>query len=320
MNSAPPPHTPNFFIIGAPKCGTTALSEYLRDHPAIFMCTPKEPYYFCQDFSGLPGPQSLEEYLALFSDAPAHAAALGEASAMYLFSQKAARQIRTFRPDARIIVMLRNPVDLVYSFHSQLLYGLSENEPDFERAWALQNERAAGHNIPTLAREPRFLQYREVARLGKQMQRLLEVFPRDQVHTIFFDDFCTDTRNTYKNVLDFIGVEDDGRTDFARINTNRTFRNELLARLLNRPPLWVSTLVRRLKRVFGLNNIGLLNPFRRANAVVGKRTPISTEFRNQLAEEFQEDIVLLGQLVDRDLSGWMPRASIETRTTEALHT
>lgn len=295
---------PNFFIIGAPKCGTTALSEYLRDHPAIFMCSPKEPYYFCQEFSGLPGPHTLEDYLKLFADAPAHAIALGEASAMYLFSQDAARRIKSFRPDARIIVMLRNPVDLAYAFHSQLLYTLSEDITDFEQAWHLQDKRAAGHCIPPLAREPRFLQYREVARIGKQVERLFEAFPRDQIHIIFYEDFCADTDNIYRGVLEFLGVHDDGRKDFAKININRRHRNNFFARILNRPPSWASNLLNRVKFLAGLDSIELLGPLRRANAVVKKRPPMSAEFRNLLNGEFRDDITLLSQLVDRDLHEW----------------
>lgn len=298
------PRKPNVFIVGAPKAGTTALSEYLRDHPAVFVSTPKEPYYFCQEFAGLPSPRSVTQYLGLFAEAPAHAVALCEASAMYLFSQHAARRISIFNPDARIIIMLRNPIDLAYAFHSQLLYGLSENEPDFERAWAMQNERASGQRIPPLAREPSFLQYREVARLSVQVQRFLNVFPREQVHIIFFEDFTSDPGSTYRGVLNFIGVEDDGRTDFARINANRIYRNALFAKLLNRPPPWASRLAHRIKRTVGIHHIGLLEPFRRANSVVGKRPPLSPELRRLLSEDFRDEITTLSQLVGRDLSDW----------------
>ena len=150
---------PNFFIIGAPKCGTTALSEYLREHPNIYMCTPKEPHYFDYDFEQYREVETLDEYLGLFEAATTEHIAIGEASACYLYSSVALEDIYQFAPQAKIIVMLRNPVDLAYSYHSQLLYASDENVPDFEQAWRLQDIRREGKKIPPRCRDSALLQY-----------------------------------------------------------------------------------------------------------------------------------------------------------------
>ena len=186
---------PDFFILGAPKCGTTALSEYLRRHERIFVSTPKEPHYFCDDFDYYyaPGQRTEEHYLRLFEEAGDAHLAVGEASVWYLYSHTAARRIMEFDPAARVIVMVRNPVELVPSLHSQLRYMLDEVEPDPARAWELQAARARGEGLPATVRVPEFLQYGEAARLGAQVRRVLDTVPREQVKVLVFDDLRADT-------------------------------------------------------------------------------------------------------------------------------
>jgi hypothetical protein len=175
------PARPNVFIVGAPKCGTTALSQYLRGHPQVFFCSPKEPHYFATEFPGYRAVTCEVDYLNLFSAAGPHHNALAEGSVYYLYSGQALERIRRFNPDARIIAMLRDPVDLVYSLHAQLLYSGNEIEEDFERAWDLQDERAHGRHLPRNCQDPKVLLYREVGKLGEQCERLLGIFPRTQV-------------------------------------------------------------------------------------------------------------------------------------------
>jgi hypothetical protein len=113
---------PNFFIVGAPKCGTTALYEYLQPHPRIFLSRIKEPHYFARDLGSYPRIKTAQEYAGIFAESTSEHLALGEASVYYLRSAVAIPLIREFNPAARLIAMFRNPVDMVYSLHSQLLY------------------------------------------------------------------------------------------------------------------------------------------------------------------------------------------------------
>jgi len=294
---------PDFFIVGAPKCGTTALSEYLRQHPDVFLSTPKEPFFFCEDFTGVRRPRTWDAYRRLFRRAPEGAIA-GEASAMYLYSEVAIANIRRRCPGARLIALFRNPVDLAQAFHSEMVYGQNEDELDFVRAWDLQADRRKGVRLPPQAWEPRFLQYRAVASLGSQLERLLSVFPADQVLTLLFDDYVRDTAGAYERVLAFLGVAPDGRREFPAVNENKRIRRRGLARWTQRPPAAISRAVASAKRAVGLERVHLLGPLRRANLERTPREPLPTDFRRRLIGEFDGEIELLARLLRRDLSSW----------------
>src|SRR5262245_29668254 len=122
---------PDFFIVGAPKCGTTAIFEYLAPHPEVFLA-PKEPHFFGSDIRSIRQVNEAE-YLKLFGSAE-NELRLGDASVFYFYSNVAPQEIREFSPDARIIISLRNPVDMVYSLHSQLVFSLEDEIEDFETA------------------------------------------------------------------------------------------------------------------------------------------------------------------------------------------
>jgi hypothetical protein len=294
--------TPDLFIAGAPKCGTTALHHYLSEHPRIFMSTAKEPWYFASDYPRLRS--TLEDYLQVFRGATENHLAVGEASAVYLRSSVALPAIREFRPDARIVAMVRNPVDLAYSFHSQQLSSLNEDETDFERAWRLQEARRKGDSIPRLCRTPPLLQYGEVARVGEQVQRLLSIFDERQVKIVVFDDLVADTRTVYEEVLTFLGVPSDERSGFPRMNVNQHHRSALIARLSRRPPRWLLGPYLSLKRRVGWGDLGFGGWIKRVNARPVTRPPLPVDFRRELIEEFRGDVDLLAGILDRDLSHW----------------
>lgn len=297
---------PDFFILGAPKCGTTALSEYLRRHPRVFVSTPKEPHYFCDDFDYYyaPGQRTQEHYLRLFDGATDDDLAVGEASVWYLYSATAARNIMEFDPAARVIVMVRNPVELVPSLHSQLRYMLDEDEPDPAVAWDLQEARRRGERLPATVRVPEFLQYGEAARLGAQVRRVLEVVPRAQVKVLVMDDLRADTGAVYRDTLAFLGVPDDGRTEFPRVNENKVHQSAAVARFTQRPPSALVSVARGVKRVAGVERLGVLDRVRRGNRQVTRREEISPEFAQRLRDHFRDDVAELGELIGRDLSDW----------------
>jgi len=234
---------PNFFIVGAPKCGTTALSRYLGQHHNIFISTPKEPHFFASDFKNHRAIGSFEEYQKLFATCSREHLAVGEASVWYLYSQVAVRNIFDFNKQSKIIVMLRNPIDLVYSLHSQHIYAFYEDREQFQTAWELQEERSRGQKIPRMCRQPELLQYGKVGKLGEQLERVLEIFPRCQVKMILFDDFKAETKRVYVDVLSFLGVPDDQREDFPVINQNKAHRLMWLSQILqnrnNGPAFWL---------------------------------------------------------------------------------
>lgn len=296
---------PNFFMIGAPKCGTTALSEYLRTHPNIFVSIPKEIFYFAEDFPVFRRVKTESEYLNFFQDATTQHKAIGEASATYLYSSVALENLHQFNPDAKIIVMLRNPVDVVYSFHSQLLYDGDENEPDFEQAWQLQDSRAAGSHISPLCREPRLLQYAEFGKLGQQIERLLSIFPQKQIHIIWFEDFASSTQLTYKKVLEFLEVPLDNRTEFEKINVNKEHKSRLLGIATQKTPQFLVDAAMKTKQIMGFSRWGIMDTIRNLNSPPVTRQPLSADFKAELVAEFATDIQKLSRILDKDLSHWL---------------
>ncbi len=296
---------PNFFIVGAPKSGTTALYAYLRPHPNIFMPEIKEPHYFARDLGTYPRIKTPEDYTGIFArSAPQHLS-VGEASVYYLRSAVAIGNIHAFNPDAKIIAMFRNPVDMVYSLHSQLLYWSEENVSDFERAWRLQERRSRGLDLPPGIRSPLLVQYAQVAAFGTQAKRVLSTFPRDQVKLILYDDFAASPGQAYDEVIEFLGIPHDGRTEFPRINENKRARTEWLRNFYRKPPPVLRSAFRGLKQALGKEGLAAVKKkVVDANTVKEHRAPLSPELRAELVEGFRGEVALLSRILGRDLSHW----------------
>jgi hypothetical protein len=295
---------PDFFIVGAPKCGTTALYEYLRGHPGIALPERKEPHYFCTDLNFPPGSaiRDDDEYLALFDDRPQYLH--GDASASYLYSKVALGRILAANPQAKLIAILRNPVDAAYSMHSQLLANLTEDERDFRAAWALQEARCEGRRIPSSCVEPRYLQYRDVFSYAAQIERLLQDTAPEQALILIFEEMACDMRAAYERVLRFLDLPSDGRTEFARVNGSRTYRSQVLNRMIRRPPMLLRGIygsARRAAHAVGLRPRRVLE---RINARPVVRAPLDPSFRAQLRAEFAPDVARLEGVLGRRLDAW----------------
>jgi hypothetical protein len=296
---------PNFFIVGAPKCGTTALYEYLRPHPNIFMPKLKEPHFFAKDLGTYPFAKTLDQYTALFADSTDAHLRVGEASVYYLRSSTAIRNIHDFNPEARLIAIFRNPVEMVHSFHSQLLYVSQEDVDDFETAWRLQARRAQGLDLPLRSRGAFLLQYADMARFGTQAQRLLSIFPAAQVKIILYDDFAVSPRKVYDEVIDFLGVPHDNRTEFPRVNENKRARVAWLRNLMVKPPPVLRETYRSFKHAVGGKHLDAIKEGMLDRITVKEtRPPLSPQLRAELVETFREEVALLSRLLNRDLSHW----------------
>ena len=297
---------PNFFIVGAPKCGTTALYEYLRTHPNIYMSPVKEPHFFAKDLGTYPRIKTLPDYEGLFAASTPQHLRVGEASVYYLRSAVAIQNIRQFNPEAKIIAMFRNPVEMVHSLHSQLLYVAEENVSNFETAWRLQQRRASGMDIPPRSRGAFLLQYAEFARFGTQAERLVSTFPAAQVKLILYDDFTSSPKRVYDEVIEFLNLPDDHRSDFPRINENKRARLDWLRSLYRKPPPLLRGTVRGLKRVVGVGTLtALAGKVLALNTTKERRPPLEPAFRAELAAAFKDEVERLGRLLNRDLSHWV---------------
>ena len=132
---------PDFFIVGHPKSGTSALFRMLSAHPRLHM-PRKEPHFFVPELNSKRSRGTLQNYLELFSGAREDQL-IGEATTSYLWSSGAAARIAEVQPEARIIAILREPASFLRSLHLQLLRGSVENVSDLREALALE-ERAPG--------------------------------------------------------------------------------------------------------------------------------------------------------------------------------
>src|ERR1700730_13933843 len=223
---------PDFFIVGAPRCGTTALYTYLRKHPEIFMPALKEPDFFAPYRGKRRRIHTWPDYLALFAEARDEKR-IGEASVSYLGSDSAAAALKEFNPQASIIIMLRNPIEVMHSLYYVRKISNLEDQPSFEAAL---DADANGRRVVELP-------YRERVRFAEQVERYLLIFGREQVHIIIYDDFKRDTAAVYGKVLNFLRVSSDVTTDFSVINGSRRARNEFLWKLLKQPPVFLRKIV-----------------------------------------------------------------------------
>jgi hypothetical protein len=220
---------PDFFIIGAPKTGTTSLHAILRRHPQIFMPELKEPLYLATDLRPRPGheqkrrerwyPKTLDRYLSLFANAGPEQLA-GEATPTYLWSRTAAENIAEMQPNARLIAILREPADFLHSLHLAFLRGGNESVLNFGKAMSLEGARRTGRRIPRGSHRPQLLQYSTHVRYVEQLRRFRDRFSPEQMLVLIYDDFRKDNDATIRTVLRFLEVDEEFQLASERLNVS----------------------------------------------------------------------------------------------------
>jgi Sulfotransferase family len=296
----------DFAIVGQPKSGTTALAQFLGEHPQICMSFPKEPVYFATDLmqesDAFYGSRKYfefrteEDYAALFAHCrPGRLR--GDASTPYLLSKVAASNIRAVNPDVKIIVMLREPVSFMHSLHMEYLNETIEDEPDFARALEKESRRRAGECIPARVRCPSYLFYRERARYTDQLARYYAVFPRENVLVMTMEEFREDNEHHYRYVLDHLGVDPQHAPSFGVVHASKAPRSRWLNHVLNTPALkrglFKALGVRRYTALRG----GVARLVLREQA----RTALSPVLERELRDEFRAEVERVSELVGRDL-------------------
>ncbi|NNF64614.1 MAG: sulfotransferase [Acidimicrobiia bacterium] len=288
---------PNLFLVGAAKSGTTSMENYLSEHPEIFFSPESEVHHFGKDLDIKYRVADRTEYLQLFADA-GDAVAVGEKSIGYLFSKTAAAEIYEFNPNAKIVILLRNPVDMMFSLHRQFVRSSNEDIVDFAEALQAQSDRHHGKRIPHTAHKPEMLQYFNVVDYAPQVKRYLEVFG-DQCLVLLFDDLVRDPAGTYRAVLEHVGADPDFAPEFEVHNQTIDLPSVALRRLMAKVP-WLTKAMRNVMPPRYRRKL------RRASAVVQKQPDrkLDPVLRRDLLCRFETQIDALGALIDRDLSGW----------------
>lgn len=295
---------PNFLILGAAKSGTTSLAEYLDQHPEVFFCPTKEPNYFA--FAGEtlppPGPASPEvlyellykysvtdygEYLSLF-ESVGEQKAIGEGSVRYLYFEEAPRRIKEKIPDVRLIVILREPVSRLYSHYCMnVRYQLEPlSLPEAMAAEKARRDANWGWDW----------HYANVSLYCKQIQRYFDLFDREQVKVVLYDDFVNKPLAVFQEICRHIGVSDRFVPDMSQrgMVAYRT-RNFALDRWLHWPSRPRTLLKRFFPRITGAA-ISRLDHLNRAPA-----PRLDAALRQELTGLFREEVEHLGQLLDRKI-------------------
>jgi hypothetical protein len=317
---------PGHFLIGAPRCGTTSMSRALRAHPQVCFSDPKETHFFSYVWRQRPPQDLRSEYLERYFgayDASRHRV-LCDGSVSYLYDRRALERILELQPEARFVVMVRDPFEMLPSYHQRLLYLLEEDVASFAEAWRLQGRRARGEALPARCTHPDVLRYAEIGRLGAHVSALLGLAGGERCHVVVHDDLRSDPAKVYLGVLDFLGVEDDGCREFPHRLRSKHYRSRLLQRLLFKPPGAIMKVMAPAAAEVPINSLSAVRPWlKRARKYLMRRNrrevppPVPTpEMQELLRRELAEDVALLGALLGRDLGHWLggdPRTAPDAR-------
>jgi hypothetical protein len=306
---------PDFFIVGSPKTGTTALYEMLRERPQIYLPKLKEPRFLASDMQPRSGhsrgpqelgyPQTLEEYLALFEDATPQQR-VGEASAFYLWSQTAASSIAELQPDARIIAILREPASFLRSLHLLFLRWGVEGEKDLRTAMSLESARREGKHIPRHSHRPRLLQYSDHVRYVDQLRRYEARFPRDHMLVLIYEDFHRDNETTVRKVLQFLDAGDEAPIDVKNVNvTTRSIRSQRARYMLTSIKRGQGPIARSTKatvKAFTTPRMRRSAALKIQSRLVRADAPPPDEsVMSELRQRFKPEVLALSEYLGRDL-------------------
>jgi Sulfotransferase family len=292
---------PDFFIVGNPKSGTTALHHMLRRHPQLYVPDLEGTQFL----SGEAPPRSresdmqVEDYLSLFRAARPEQR-VGEVSQSYLRSHTAARRIAALRPDARIIAILREPASFLRSLHLELLQDHVETEKDLGKAIALEEAATRDPLIPQrLGYSQERVQYVE------QLRRYHAAFPPEQVLVLIYDDFRADNEGTVRQVLRFLDVDDTSTIEVTEANPTIRIRSVRLHEFVRSLYLGRGPAARVAKRAIKaltpqqLRRDGLQTLRRRV--LFGKPHPPDEELMLELRRRSKGEVVALSEYLGRDL-------------------
>jgi Sulfotransferase family len=312
------PDIPNLFIVGAPCSNTAALAAHLGQHSEIFVA-PGELNYFGTDLTlrnrkGSPWHMSRDEYLARFSGSD-HARYRCDRSDFYLYSQLAAAEIAQSSPGARIIAILRNPVEQMYSQHRRMLFQGEEDIGDFAEALGAEEERKQGRRIPDGCRTVFGLFYRDLANYHDQLERFMAAFGRERICVVIHDDLVSDPVSTYPKVFAFLGLDRPAPSPSKVVSVDMEVRSRTVRSLVSDTRVGTKPRLRRLARMAVPSphtRAALRRRLARTNTRRTSEPSIDPVLRRRLQGELSAQIEKLEQLLGRNLGDWHTRAGAGT--------
>lgn len=294
---------PTFLVIGAARSGTTALYTFLKQHPAVFMAPIKEPNFYAFEGEKLqcrgPGADyinnsitNLSAYKKLFAVAPIEMAR-GEASPLYLYSEKAPKQIRQHVPDAHLIAILRNPIEQAYSHFLYARRQVLEPLNDFMSALLAEENRKNDDWQP-------LFQYSQFPKYHQQLKRYYDVFPKAQIKIFLYEDLCEKPAEVLKEIFRFIDVDEQFSPNLSQhSNIGGNPKIGVLQNILMKPHASTKFVGSILPHSFR----NWIREFVSSSNLSRPEMPQSA--KDHLVRELENDINNLQHLIGRDLSAWL---------------
>jgi len=286
---------PNLFIVGAPKCGTTFLYHYLKQHPEIFFPEFKEPHFFGSDLIRKNGAYdlSLDEYQKLFDS---DKKIIGEASTFYIFSKTAAQEIYNFNPNAKIIIMLRDLVELIHSLHSQFVFSGDEIIEDFGKALNMENKRLAGNEIPSQTTVINKLFYTSnILSLPENIKSFINYFGVKNIKFISLDEIKNNPEKVYFETLNFLDSDlDTNISNFEIINKNKSYKSKFIRNILKKYSIGLG----KLRSKFLSKPLGIVQTIESLNKKEENRRPVSSDLKRSLVKKFSEVDMVLKEIIN----------------------
>lgn len=292
---------PNLFLAGAAKSGTSSLFAYLERHPDVYMSPMKEPHYFCADrladpFTG-PGDEGfsrkrlrdLDAYLHLF-EAGATAAVRGEGSVYYIYFPGIAERLMAFNPDAKVILILRNPVDRAFSAYMHTVRDGRETR-SFEAALEQEAPRRAQGYQP-------LWWYRELGLYSEQVARYQRAVPHEQLKIFLFDDL-RNMPQVLSETFTFLDIPHAEIDTSVRYNESGVPKSQSLYRFFAQPN-GLKAAIKPLLPVKLRQQLG-----QQAKAMTLRKKAMNPKTRAALLAYYRDDMLRLQELLGRDLSNWL---------------
>jgi len=277
------------FIVGTPKSGTTSLHYYMNEHPEILMSSVKEPDFFTDKeivdqglYYGTSRINTLQKYHSLFSDKNDEKI-FGESSVSYLFYPEVPKRIKKYNTEAKIIIMLRNPVDRAFS-HYLMDFRLGLLSDRFEDVFNKKESL-------------KFQQYFLLGNYYSQVKRYFDEFSKENVHIIWYSDFKKDAEKEVQKVFKFIDVDSNYKVSFETVHNSFSMpKNKIIRNIYS--IVWLRKL---LSFFFPSTFVGFIKS---TLLKKGNKPRITTESRKFFTEYYLDDICKLEELLSINLSEW----------------
>ena len=287
---------PNLFIVGQVRSGTTSLKEELKQHPEIFFYYPKSWHTTGAPFGFESSFKNYEEFLEEFRGVKEKR--VGQKRGDYLSCPWAAERIKKFSPNAKIIMTLRNPIDVMYSLHATMLYRETvEDIEDFGEALKMEEERKKKYGYKVIPKKyhPHML-YRETVRYSQQVKRYFELFGEENVKVTIFDEYIKNKSSTLRDILKFLDVDEDFEIKHVNTNAGRKYRSRTIHSAVMTNKFGVRGVLRNIP--------GSAKIYRKINNNEFKRKTLEPSLRKSLQDDLKKEIDELSLMLKKDLSYW----------------